>query len=288
MLMCDMQASQAACEREVVNGLWSELEHMDLGGALMLAGQPVFDNPKKWLGQELRGKRTDDISEDWFKRASETTDRFATLWCGKGCCTFAELVTNCMLLYGGWPEDMHCPERMDVAKVMYEVELDRETAIRKKRARLHEMKRFAGKTLSRLDLVDLDGEPDRRFERELVTAYLACRAAFERDRANFTVKDDVLYGRRAEDGSIPWYIRRKRGTSQWEVSDDFYRFLAGRDAWMFAYGEFEREMAGLMAEVPDVSDAMESPEGGPDEPSCIEEMVDDDVSDVVSMEMLVK
>ena len=287
MLMRDMQVSQAACEKEVVNGLWSELKRMDLDGALMLAGQPVFDNPKKWFGRKLRGKTTDEIGEDWFKRASEATDRFATLWCGKECCTFAELVTNCMLLYGGWPEDMHCPERVDVAKVMCETQFSRdavvgltdakrEAAIRAKRVRLYEMKRFAGKMLSKLDLMDFDGEPNRSFEYEILAAYLACRASFERDRQNFTFKDGVLYGKRDVNGVIPWYIRRKRGSAELEVSDEFYRFLVDQDAWTFANGAFEREMAKVMSEVPDVSDTMESLEDEFDEPFYIEDMTDED------------
>lgn len=160
-------------------------------------------------------------------------------------------------------------------EVTENAEAKREAAIQAKRAKLHEMKRFAGRKISKADIVTIDGNiSGRGMEQTIIDAYCACRGAFERDHTNFSYRDGTLFGKRGADGITPWYIRKRdesrnlqvinsvkndlesrtyaendinmrdlNNTATWEVSDDFYRFLAEQDAWTFANGEFERQMA---------------------------------------------
>ena len=139
-------------------------------------------------------------------------------------------------------------------------------AMRVKRAKLRDKKVFAEKMLAKSDFVYLDGKVNRAFRDEIVAAYRACCEAFKRDTDNFTYEDGTLYGKPNEYGVAPWYIRvrghysdygimydgkfdkdARLWSADWDVSDDFYRFLADQDEWAFAGGEFDREMAKVIA-----------------------------------------
>jgi type IV secretory pathway TraG/TraD family ATPase VirD4 len=126
---------------------------------------------------------------------------------------------------------------------------------------------YAGKQISREMLVRPDGRAlQNTLDREIAESYKAARAYMERDSRNFTVggggalrsaDGQTLYidkideseamaelNRSAQDGAARVYAEGELGDLVgYEVTPEFYEFLASLDSWRdLAGGEFERAM----------------------------------------------
>lgn len=152
------------------------------------------------------------------------------------------------------------------------------------RAAYGNKKRYARDSLSKYDLVDpMTGAPKHALDEVFILAFRECRNEFQRSsnafKANsitFKVNDSGLY---ADDGTAyitlddsalkasainvgavddpeaSLYAESKQDvlntmkTTSYTVSDAFYQFLVGLDAWAFIEGSFDREVAAAIAKI---------------------------------------
>ena len=135
--------------------------------------------------------------------------------------------------------------------------------------------RYAGRVLSRADLIGTMGHPVHSIDKELIEAYVEVKGDMWNDRDNFSVVDGNLMSRdgrkvyiRALDESLmlktmnreakkedsPIFsdgsIRKDELSSlgSYEVTDDFLFFLAAQDRWSFARGRFDNVMRRILAD----------------------------------------
>ena len=131
-----------------------------------------------------------------------------------------------------------------------------------------DQKRYAGKQISRADLIGHGGSPNHSLDRNIMDIYADLKAVFCQDSASFTVTKDGLYdvtgtvlyirhldasraagkiNEAIENPSSRVFSDEKISAAHiahYEVTDAFYRFLASLDDWKgFAAGKFEIEMA---------------------------------------------
>lgn len=151
-----------------------------------------------------------------------------------------------------WEADLEMQQAVDVAQA--------DAAVRQEL-------RYAGQQISREMLVRADGKALlNTLDREIVEAYRASRAYLERDTRHFSVGAGASL--RSADGSTLYIDKRDEsdslrtlnaaskdqgarvyaeedldGFSGYEVTGEFYEFLASLDSWQpLASGEFERAM----------------------------------------------
>lgn len=135
--------------------------------------------------------------------------------------------------------------------------------------------RYAGRVLSRADLIGTMGHPVHSIDKELIEAYVEVKGDMWNDRDMFSVVDGNLCSRdgrkvyiRALDESLmlktmnreakkedsPIFsdgsIRKDELSSlgSYEVTDDFLFFLAAQDRWSFARGRFDNVMRRILAD----------------------------------------
>lgn len=130
-------------------------------------------------------------------------------------------------------------------------------------------KLFADHLIAPNDLVGMSGVATHAFDKDIIESYLEVKGDMERDIGFFDVRDGSLYGvdgspyiisvdsskdltalnEAAKDENSKIYseenINKKdiSAIGSYEVTDEFYKFLASQSAWRFAKGRFEREMA---------------------------------------------
>lgn len=130
-------------------------------------------------------------------------------------------------------------------------------------------KLFADHLIAPNDLVGMSGVATHAFDKDIIESYLEVKGDMERDIGFFDVRDGSLYGvdgspyiisvdsskdltalnEAAKDENSKIYsegnIDKKdiSAIGSYEVTDEFYKFLASQSAWRFAKGRFEREMA---------------------------------------------
>lgn len=135
-------------------------------------------------------------------------------------------------------------------------------------------KKFAGGMLSPADLVNHRGEGSHQYDNDIIRVYTDIKGDMWNDRDYFTVRNGNLCG---TDGTV--YIRMKsvsddlnalndaakdagskvfaesdvntgelKSFGTFEVTDDFYQFLAEQDSWKFAKGKFEQNMKRVMTQ----------------------------------------
>lgn len=135
--------------------------------------------------------------------------------------------------------------------------------------RLDKIPCYAGKTLSKFDLVSPMGI-NHSLDRDILEAYRKCRNKMAADSEYFVMRGQELCGVRGEvyiqassnedfaakldsaakdpssrvyaEESIEDNVQHRYG---FVPTDAFYRFLASLDAWTFAQGSFEDEMARI-------------------------------------------
>lgn len=143
---------------------------------------------------------------------------------------------------------------------------------------------YAGRMLSKEDLVSLTSGVNHEFDADIIACYQELRGVMMKDTAYFSVhaKDKGLYGLHGEpyiveakdsdlqrmyeeDAKDPnkrvfsgidestmtpeqkrQFERDKQKFAAYTVTDDFYRFLVSLDRWDFANNRFEHEMARRM------------------------------------------
>ena len=135
-------------------------------------------------------------------------------------------------------------------------------------------KRFAGGLLAPDDLVSKVEGVTHNYDREIINAYRKVKGAMQQDRRYFSTQNGNLYGV----NGTPYIIKNDpsddlqalnqaakseassvysegdvtedelSALNKYIVTDDFYRFLAGCDAWSFANNRFEQEMKRQMSE----------------------------------------
>lgn len=128
---------------------------------------------------------------------------------------------------------------------------------------------YAGSYLSKEDLVSKTNGISHDYDKEICAAYREVEGDMQQDREYFSYKNNHLY---SADGKT-LYIKRRNTVdmtklneaakdpnsnvyaegdikpdeitayNMYEVTDDFYRFLADQPRWDFARGRFENEMA---------------------------------------------
>lgn len=146
------------------------------------------------------------------------------------------------------------------------------TAKQEAKVQMAEVKLYAGKLLSKADLVSAAGEPTHYFDKEIINAYIEVGGAMRRDAAYFTSRNGSLY---SEDGKTPYIIKAddsetlaalreaskseesnvyaeedlgnaKQLNNSYTVTNYFYQFLVSLDSWKFANNEFERVMKTII------------------------------------------
>lgn len=146
------------------------------------------------------------------------------------------------------------------------------TAEQEAKVQMAEVKLYAGKLLSKADLVSASGQPTHYFDKEIINAYIEVGGAMRRDTAYFTSRNGSLY---SEDGKTSYIIKAddsetlatlreaakneesnvyaeedlgnaKQLNNSYTVTDDFYQFLVSLNSWKFANNEFERVMKAII------------------------------------------
>lgn len=146
------------------------------------------------------------------------------------------------------------------------------TAEQEAKVQMAEVKLYAGKLLSKADLVLASGQPTHYFDKEIINAYIEVGGAMRRDTAYFTSRNGSLY---SEDGKTSYIIKAddsetlatlreaskneesnvyaeedlgnaKQLNNSYTVTDDFYQFLVSLNSWKFANNEFERVMKAII------------------------------------------
>jgi hypothetical protein len=128
---------------------------------------------------------------------------------------------------------------------------------------------YAGKLLSKEDLVSMTTGVNHEFDKDIIETYTEIRGDMWTDHQHFVVRGGDLYGLNGEpyivskrtsdslnelnkamkDGEKPVYGEQEISSSElsalntYDVTDEFYKFLVSLPKWTFARGRFEQEMA---------------------------------------------
>lgn len=146
---------------------------------------------------------------------------------------------------------------------------------RQENMRVSKELRYAGKVLSRADLVGELGHAIHSIDKEFIEAYVEVKGDMWNDREHFSVVDGNLCSRdgrkvyiRALDESLMLKTMNREAKKEdsnifsdgsikkdelnslgsYEVTDDFLFFLAAQDRWSFALGRFDNVMRRILAD----------------------------------------
>ena len=138
---------------------------------------------------------------------------------------------------------------------------------------------YAGRKLSKNDLVGMSGAVNHALDKDIIRAYCEVMGDFEQDRTRFVVRSKSLYGadgtafiekqndtaglkeldKASKDPNLRVFVEDGQeirsvasddmnGMGSFVVHDAFYHFLVSQDSWTFAKGRFEQEMSRLVDE----------------------------------------
>lgn len=142
--------------------------------------------------------------------------------------------------------------------------------------KMHEAdeKRYAGNLLSREDIFSMTNGANHGLDKDVISCYIDVKGDMWQDTDTFLVQHGDLYSKdgkafiiRVSTSDDLAYLEQQAKDKQsrvfadgkikpedlnqlgsYQVTDDFYRFLASQDRWTFAKGRFETAMARRMHE----------------------------------------